>query len=79
MLEEQFDQVIVYPCGPRQDKPTTNDVDTVFRATMIDLCFADLPKVEVCLDDLELDKFTRTHELQALLLTFNSHKLPVNK
>ena len=66
VLEEQFDQVIVYPCGPRQDKPTTNDVDTVFRATMIDLCFADLPKVEVCLDDLELDKFTRTHELQAL-------------
>ncbi len=63
-LEREFDHVIVYPCGTRVDKPTTNDVDSVFRATMVDLCFGDLPKVEVCLDDLEHDKFSRTHELQ---------------
>ncbi len=63
-LEQEFDHVVVYPCGTRADKPTTNDVDSVFRATMVDLCFGDLPKVEVCLDDLEHDKFSRTHELQ---------------
>ena len=69
VLTEQFDHVVVYPCGPRADKPTTNDVDTIFRATMTDICFADLPKVEVCLDDLEQEKFTRTHELQARYAT----------
>lgn len=63
-LDAKFDHVIVYPCGPRVDKPTANDVDSVYRATMVDLCFGDLPKVEVCLDDLEQDKFSRTHELQ---------------
>lgn len=63
-LCQEFDRVIVYPCGSRPDKPTVNDVDSVFRATMVDLCFADLPKVEICLDDLEKDKFSRTHELQ---------------
>src|SRR5215813_15537488 len=64
-LDERFDHVIVYPCGPRADKPTTNDVDPVYRATMVDLAFGDLPKVEVCLDDLEQNQFTRTHDLQA--------------
>ncbi len=63
-LSEQFEEVVVFPCGPRPDKPSTAEVDPVFRATMADLCFADLPRVEVCLDDLEQGHFTRTHELQ---------------
>lgn len=63
-LSAEFDQVVIHPCGPRPDKPTNSEIDPVFRATMADLCFADVPKVEVCLDDLEQAHFSRTHELQ---------------
>ena len=62
-LTEYFDEVIVVPCGPRPDKPTTNDVAPVARAAMVDMNFGDLPKVRVELFDLEQASFTRTHEL----------------
>ena len=43
-LVRQFDEVIVVPCGPRPDQPTTVDVDTVHRAALADSAFRDLPK-----------------------------------
>ncbi len=58
-----FNQVIVVPCGPRPDKLTTNDIDSVSRATMVDLTFRGLANVEVDLFDLENGTFTRTHQL----------------
>lgn len=59
-----FDEVRVMVCGPRPDKPTTNDTDPVHRAVMADLTFRSLGKtVQVDLSDLELNTFTRTHEL----------------
>ncbi len=64
-LAREFDEVIVVPCGPRPDKVTANDVDSVFRATLACICFADLRGVEVDLFDLEQDSFSRTHELEA--------------
>lgn len=63
-LARHFDAVIVVPCGPRPDKPTTDDVDPVFRAVMTDLTFSRLANVRVELFDLELSTFTRTHKLQ---------------
>ncbi len=63
-LSNDFDHVVIYPCGPRPDKPSSSEIDPIFRATMADLCFAGLPKVEVCLDDLEHSRFTRTHDLE---------------
>ena len=62
-LAEHFDEVIVVPCGPRPDKPTTNDVAPVARAAMVDINFGDMPNVRVELFDLEQASFTRTHEL----------------
>ena len=59
-----FDAVDIVVCGPRPDKPTTNDIDPVHRAVIADLTFGSLgPKVHVDLSDLELNVFTRTHEL----------------
>ncbi len=51
------------PCGPRPDKPTTNDVAPVARAAMVDMTFGDLAGVRVELFDLEQASFTRTHDL----------------
>lgn len=59
-----FDEVVVVVCGPRPDKPTTNDIDPVHRAVIADLTFGPLaPEVRVDISDLELNTFTRTHEL----------------
>lgn len=65
-LARRFDAVKVVPCGPRPDKPVTNDIDPIHRAVMADLAFAGLgPAVEVDLFDLEHGTFTRNHELEA--------------
>ena len=58
-----FDEVVVVPCGPRPDKGTTNEVEAIHRATMVDLTLADIPGVEVDLFDLEADCFTRSCDL----------------
>ena len=63
-LCECFDQVLVVPCGPRPDKPVTNDVNPIFRATMTAMTFRDLPKVQLDLFDLEASTFSRTWQLQ---------------
>jgi len=62
-LADAFDEVVVVPCGPRPDKPTTNDILPVARAAMADMTFGDLDRVRVELFDLEQAGFTRTHEL----------------
>ena len=64
-LAASFDRVVVVPCGPRPDKPVTNDVDPVYRAAMVDLTFRGVPKTQVELFDLEQSTFTRTHALEA--------------
>jgi NAD+ kinase len=63
-LASSFDEVRVIPCGPRPDKSSTNEVPPVFRATLADITFADLPRVLVDLFDLEQETFTRNHQLQ---------------
>lgn len=63
-LSEEFDKVIIVPCGPRPDKVSTNDVEAIHRATMVDLTFRNLKNVEVELFDLENATFTRTHHLE---------------
>jgi NAD kinase/nicotinic acid mononucleotide adenylyltransferase len=65
-LTRHFDEVIIVPCGPRPDKPTTNDVDPVHRAIMNDTAFRGIDRVRLELFDLEHMTFTRTHELDEL-------------
>ena len=64
-LSRDFDKVLVVACGPRPDKSSTQDIDPIYRAALVDLAFRDLPKVEIDNSDLEHAVFTRTHELQA--------------
>ncbi len=64
LLAAHFDEVIVVPCGPRPDKPTTDDVPPIYRACMSDMTFQGLKRVKVDLFDLEASTFTRTFELQ---------------
>jgi NAD+ kinase len=65
-LARHFDEVIIVPCGPRPDKPTTNDVDPIHRAIMNDTAFRDLDRVRLELFDLEHSTFTKTHELEEM-------------
>jgi NAD+ kinase len=64
MLSKRFDEVIITPCGPRPDKRTTNEIDPIHRATMVDLAFRDIPKVRIELFDLENNSFTPTREME---------------
>lgn len=62
-LAEEFDEVVVVPCGPRPDKPATNEVPPTYRAAMADMAFGDIAKVRVELFDLEAGRFTPAIEL----------------
>ncbi len=64
LLTKDYDKVLVVPCGPRPDKATTQEIDPIYRAALVDLAFQDMPKVEIDNSDLEYAIFTRTHELQ---------------
>lgn len=64
-LRQSFGNVVVVPCGPRPDKPQTDEIAPVYRAAMADMAFRGLSRVEVDLFDLEHSTFTRTHELEA--------------
>jgi NAD+ kinase len=64
-LADDFDKVLIVACGPRPDKATTQDIEPVYRAALVDLAFHGLPKVEIDNSDLEHAIFTRTHELQS--------------
>ena len=62
-----FAKVYVIPCGPRPDKPSTNDIPAIHRAVMADKTFHGISdKVEVLLFDLENGTFTRNHEFEEL-------------
>ena len=63
-LSRRFDKVLVVPCGPRPDKPTTSIVPPVYRAALADLTFGGLPRVLLDLSDLEQATFTRSHALE---------------
>lgn len=66
-LRARFDRVIVMPCGPRPDKSATNLLPPIYRASLTEMTFAEMPRVEVELSDLEQEEFTRTHVLDSRL------------
>ncbi len=63
-LAQRFDKVILVPCGPRPDKPTTEDIAPVYRAALADIAFGTSPKVQVELFDLEQATFTPNIDLE---------------
>lgn len=63
MLANEFDEVVVLPCGPRREKPSADMVDPIYRAVMCNMAFDGISKVRVDLSDLERDDYTRTYEL----------------
>ncbi|MDY0000236.1 MAG: NAD(+)/NADH kinase [Polyangia bacterium] len=63
-IASEVDEVVVVPCGPRPDKPSTEAVPGVHRAALADLAFGSLPGVRVDLFDLEASTFTRTFALE---------------
>jgi nicotinic acid mononucleotide adenylyltransferase len=66
-LARDFDTVLVVPCGPRDDKATTNLLPPVFRAALADMAFEGMPGVEVDLFDLEQDRFTRSQDRKSVV------------
>lgn len=67
ILSKEFDEVKVVPCGPRPDKRTTNEIEPIHRAAMVDITFRDIaPNVEVDLFDLENATFTRNQDLEEM-------------
>lgn len=53
MLTERFDEVVMYPGGPRPRGEILNDTGLIHRAVMADLTLRGVPRVRVELDDLE--------------------------
>lgn len=66
LLTKHFDQVVIVPCGPRPDKPVTNDVEPIYRSAMVDMAFRSIRNVRIELFDLEAETFTRTFELDRI-------------
>jgi NAD kinase/nicotinic acid mononucleotide adenylyltransferase len=66
-LARHFDEVRIIPCGPRPDKPVTDSVPPVYRATLADIVFGGIPGVTVDLSDFERETFSRHFELQERL------------
>jgi len=64
-LAPHFDRIIVIPCGPRPDKPSTYEIEPYHRAALADITFHSLPKVEVDLFDLELASFSPNETFEA--------------
>ncbi|MBI4280897.1 NAD(+)/NADH kinase [Candidatus Uhrbacteria bacterium] len=53
-----FDEIVVIPCGPRNDQPNTQRTPALHRAAMTDIACQGIPKVTVDLSDLERDEFS---------------------
>ncbi|OWK36051.1 NAD(+)/NADH kinase [Fimbriiglobus ruber] len=64
-LAARFDEVIVFPSGPRPDRPSADSLP-IHRAVMADLNFRGLPRVRVELSDLERNRFSPNHEFEIL-------------
>ncbi len=60
-IAERFDRVVVFPSGPRPDRPSADSLP-LHRAVMADLNFRGLHRVIVELSDLEQSRFTGNHE-----------------
>lgn len=66
-LLKEFSQVLVCPWGPQPGRTLAHNVAPAFRATMIDLVFQALPRVQVDLRDIEDATITPPQELEARL------------
>ena len=62
-LARQFDRVVMTPTGPRPRVSPIPDSRPISRATMTDLNFRGIPRVEVDLTDLEANRFAPPAEL----------------
>jgi NAD kinase/nicotinic acid mononucleotide adenylyltransferase len=65
LLADRFDEVVVFPSGPRPDRPAADSLP-IHRAVTADLNFRGLPRVRVELGDLERNRFTPNHEFGRL-------------
>jgi len=63
-LAARFDRVIVVPQGLRPDRDNAADTSPVYRATMADITFRGLERVEVDLHDLEEQTCTQACDLE---------------
>jgi|SRR3989344_609381 len=59
-LIEEFDKVIIIPCGIRSDKPSTTAASPPHRKEMVKLAFSNIQNVEIDHYDLDNDTFTPT-------------------
>lgn len=66
-LSQEFDLVLVIPCGFRPDKAAAKQVSAEQRKEMIRLTFSEMEKVEVLYFDLEAGVFTPTFKLDEQL------------
>ncbi len=64
-LSQQFDLVVVVPCGTRPDKASVESVNSHHRAEMVKKAFAGIPKVQVDCFDLDGGTYTPAYLLQA--------------
>jgi NAD+ kinase len=62
-VSDFFGNLFVAPCGVRQDKMSTAEVENSSRAILVGFAFDGLEKVDIDYDDLYDDAFTPTWEM----------------
>jgi NAD+ kinase len=73
MIQKSYEHgsTLVIPCGPRLDKPSTQNIDPGHRAAMAQMAFPWNMKAYVDFSDLEKGIFTRTFDLHERLRKCN--------
>lgn len=63
-LTQNFDLVIIIPCGPRSDKLSANAISAEHRGEMSRLAFKNIPKAKLDLFDVKNELYTPAYLLQ---------------
>jgi len=64
-LSNSFEKVVVYPCGPRQDKPGVNLTEPGHRLAMLTLAVQSLHRANIVIEDYDIrhDTFSFTETI----------------
>ena len=63
-LKDQFERVIIFPCGIRQDKQSTQAISEMHRQHMLGIAISGMGGIIIDFHDLEKKSFTPTYRIQ---------------
>ncbi len=78
LLENNFDEVVIYPISARPEFGTHENVSSLHRAALLSLAFRDMPSVSVDYTDISLNQVSSTGEREERLASLGEvwHVIP---